>query len=111
MGSKHKKQKLSPDKVEDSDEEVTASAEDLTSNHISEDPQKNDDNEVFFSLAPRRRLTIRKWKGSTLIDIREFWGEGDNLKPSKKGISLSIAQWRQLLRMAPEVEKLVSDSE
>ena len=30
--------------------------------------------------------------GKALVDIREFYGEGDDEKPGKKGISLTIEQ-------------------
>ena len=34
-------------------------------------PSRNDNNEAFFALSPKRRLTVRAWKNKTLIDIRE----------------------------------------
>lgn len=34
-------------------------------------------------------------KGSTLIDIREYYGSEGDEKPGKKGISLSVEQVRQ----------------
>jgi len=55
------------------------------------------ENEVV-ALSKTKRVTVRKWKGSTLVDIREYYqagGEGP-YKPGKKGISLSAAQWRVL---------------
>ena len=50
------------------------------------------------ALAPNKRVTVRKWNNATLVDIREYYqigGEGP-YKPGKKGISLSVEQWRAL---------------
>ena len=50
------------------------------------------------ALAPNKRVTVRKWNDATLVDIREYYqigGEGP-YKPGKKGISLSVEQWRAL---------------
>jgi hypothetical protein len=55
------------------------------------------ENEVV-ALSKTKRVTVRKWKETTLVDIREYYqagGEGP-YKPGKKGISLSSAQWRVL---------------
>lgn len=73
-------------------------------------PEKNSDGEIFFEIAPKRRITLRKWKGKDLIDIREFWSDakGDEeqqLQPGKKGISLTVDQWRRILELAPSINK------
>jgi len=79
--SNKKRTKLSQDYVEDSDDQE--SHDDSSLSLSSSQPQKNEENEPFFEISDKRRVTVRRWKGSILIDIREFWGEG---KPGKKGI-------------------------
>lgn len=51
-----------------------------------------------IALSATKRVTVRKWSGNTLIDIREYYqpgGEGE-YRPGKKGISLNVSQWNAL---------------
>jgi hypothetical protein len=62
-----------------------------------------------LQLGKKRRATVRTFKGEScvldlkrfpslsfegmvMVDIREFYGEADDEKPGKKGISLTIEQ-------------------
>lgn len=36
-----------------------------------EEIKRNEAGDQYFDLSSKRRLTIRKWKGNTLLDIRE----------------------------------------
>ena len=59
-----------------------------------------------------------------MVDIREFYGDGDDMKPGKKGISLGVeqvcavgshaahdelnfAQWKALVESVGTIDKLV----
>ena len=95
-------------RVEGSDAATTQSAQPVSSTFRSQTAASTADaatsangdeveNEVV-ALSKTKRVTVRQWKGSTLVDIREYYqagGEGP-YKPGKKGISLSSAQWRTL---------------
>ena len=103
------KRKLSPDYVDsDSDYEAkqkdrrTAAAADAEQELGS--PKKTADGDVYFELAAKRRVTVRKFKGTTLIDIREFWEDSGDLKPGKKGISLSVEQWDALKGLTEKID-------
>ncbi|CAD6573219.1 MAG: hypothetical protein CYPHOPRED_005099 [Cyphobasidiales sp. Tagirdzhanova-0007] len=52
----------------------------------------------FGDLGNKKRVTVREFKGKILIDIREFYEDKntEEIKPGKKGISLSFEQWETL---------------
>lgn len=51
-----------------------------------------------IALSATKRVTVRKWSGNTLIDIREYYqpGGAGEYRPGKKGISLNVSQWNAL---------------
>ncbi|KAI0268806.1 transcriptional Coactivator p15-domain-containing protein [Gloeopeniophorella convolvens] len=61
----------------------------------------------FVELGKKRRVTVRDFKGSTLIDIREYYGTDGDEKPGKKGISLSVEQWRTLMQASEAIDRLL----
>jgi hypothetical protein len=56
--------------------------------------QINENDEVYYDLSPKKRLTVCKWQGKPRIDIREFYEKGGKLLPGKKGISLSFKEFQ-----------------
>jgi Transcriptional Coactivator p15 (PC4) len=54
---------------------------------------------------------VRTFKGKTLIDIREYYQSGAEMKPGKKGIAINADQWRTLAAMADEVTAAVEELE
>ncbi|KIM26954.1 hypothetical protein M408DRAFT_175563 [Serendipita vermifera MAFF 305830] len=72
-----------------------------------------EDSWVDLGTSGKKRLTVRTFKGKRLIDIREFYedkGSGE-MKPGKKGISLSTEEWHELARISESVSKLISGLE
>lgn len=53
-------------------------------------------------------MTISEFKGSTLVNIREYYQKDDKFLPGKKGISLSLAQYGDLLKAIPGINSEVS---
>ncbi|GAB9463928.1 hypothetical protein Gpo141_00001374 [Globisporangium polare] len=71
--------------------------------------QQSDDQEgVVFELSSKRRVTVRKWRSAVLIDIREFYDDNGVSKPGKKGISLSMDQWRSFQRLRSHINEAVA---
>ncbi|ODV83800.1 hypothetical protein CANARDRAFT_183515, partial [[Candida] arabinofermentans NRRL YB-2248] len=53
----------------------------------------------------KKRVSVRKFRGKTLIDIREFYQKNDAWLPGSKGISLTEEQWVALVTKASEINK------
>lgn len=50
-----------------------------------------------------RRVGVSKFRNNTLINIREYYEQDGDIKPGKKGISLSIEQYKALLKAIPAI--------
>uniref|UniRef100_A0A3Q1EKI2 Activated RNA polymerase II transcriptional coactivator p15 n=1 Tax=Acanthochromis polyacanthus TaxID=80966 RepID=A0A3Q1EKI2_9TELE len=69
----------------------------------SKGSSNGDDN--MFQIGKMRYVSVRDFKGKVLIDIREYWMNQDGeMKPGKKGISLSPEQWNQLKDQMSEID-------
>ncbi|KAF8798704.1 PC4-domain-containing protein [Phlegmacium glaucopus] len=66
------------------------------------------DGEKYIDLGKKKRATVRSFKGTPLLDIREFYGADGQEKPGKKGISLTLDQWEALRESASTIDRLFS---
>ena len=103
------KRKLSPDYVvEDSDEAQEVEKDEKEEEQDASKMKKNEEGEPYFELTDKRRVTVRRFKGKVLVDIREYWEpEPGKLAPGKKGISLNLDQWNKLKSMMEDIEAAV----
>ncbi|KZV74387.1 PC4-domain-containing protein [Peniophora sp. CONT] len=104
--SKKPTTKKAPVVEEDEDEEEEDAEEEAEGTgrivvHTSTDGDK------YVDLGKKKRASVRVFKGAVMVDIREFYGEEDDLKPGKKGISLNLDQWKALLASVGTIDKLV----
>ncbi|KAK3941217.1 transcriptional Coactivator p15-domain-containing protein [Diplogelasinospora grovesii] len=64
------------------------------------------DGNAYWEIGKLRRVGPSSFKGNTYINIREYYETADGeAKPGKKGISLSLEQYQNLLKIIPELNK------
>ncbi|KAJ3859685.1 RNA polymerase II transcriptional coactivator [Lentinula novae-zelandiae] len=69
--------------------------------------QESPEGDKYIDLGKKKRATVRSFKGSTFVDIREFYGDTEqSMKPGKKGISLALDQWEVLRSSASAIDEL-----
>ncbi|ODQ65604.1 PC4-domain-containing protein [Nadsonia fulvescens var. elongata DSM 6958] len=70
--------------------------------------------ETVIELGSKKRVTVRSFKGIPLVDIREYYSVNDSITgepmmlPGKKGISLSLQLWEQLMAKQDEINKALN---
>ncbi len=97
-------------KIKESNEKTADSIE-KTMESPSKSPTKNTSEEVSFELSTKRRVTVRRFRQSVLVDIREFYEDkssGAEL-PGKKGISLTAEQFSKLKELIPRIEAAIEE--
>ncbi|XP_028048633.1 activated RNA polymerase II transcriptional coactivator p15 isoform X2 [Monomorium pharaonis] len=68
---------------------------------------KTEDEETIWDLGNNRQVNVRNFKGKYYVDIREMYYDKDgDLKPGKKGICLTMQQWRKFMEVVEEVDKV-----
>nr|BAN21015.1 RNA polymerase II transcriptional coactivator [Riptortus pedestris] len=68
-----------------------------------------DDDEPSWAIDTKRFVKVREFKGKVMVDIREYYDAGGEMKPGKKGICLSVQQWRKLVDVIDEVDKAIKE--
>ncbi|KAG0265768.1 hypothetical protein BG011_004122 [Mortierella polycephala] len=101
---------------DDSDADYKIKSEDESSSLKAENKEENPDSSSESSpkrakvtkIGPKKRLTVRSWRDTTLVDIREYYQDKDGeQKPGKKGISLSKDQFQFILNHASEISDAI----
>ncbi|KAL1901985.1 hypothetical protein Sste5346_001691 [Sporothrix stenoceras] len=85
--------------------DVAASKAKKKSSSASGVPPKGQDQEgnVYWELSKMRRIGIAHFRSTTLINVREYYESGGQMRPGKKGISLSLDQYKALVRAIPDI--------
>ena len=52
----------------------------------------------------KRKVQVKKWSNRVLVDVREYYEKDGAMLPGKKGISLTLPQYRALAASAAEID-------
>ncbi|XP_054278104.1 activated RNA polymerase II transcriptional coactivator p15 isoform X2 [Macrosteles quadrilineatus] len=80
----------------------------LNDREVSSDSKKlklDKDDIDSFHIEGMKYLKVRTFRGKVLIDIREYYDAGGDIRPGKKGISLSATQWKKVVSLVGEVDE------
>ncbi|KAI9114329.1 hypothetical protein K1719_014557 [Acacia pycnantha] len=102
--SERGKRKDEHDQASDGDSEGRAPAK----KYQKKDSGDSDDI-VVCEISKNRRVTVRNWNGKIWVDIREFYVKDGKQLPGKKGISLSIDQWKVLRDHADKIDDALTE--
>ncbi|GAB1522560.1 hypothetical protein RhiTH_005681 [Rhizoctonia solani] len=76
-------------------------------------PDKHTDAEgnTYFEISGKRRVTVRSFNGLKLVDVREMYTDkaSGELKPGKKGISLSEEQFMGLVNAHEAISQALNE--
>lgn len=68
------------------------------------------DNEVKIHLGKSKYVSIRKFNGKQIIDIREFYEKDGEELPGKKGIALTKDLWEELKRNIDVIDEALANN-
>jgi hypothetical protein len=68
--------------------------------------KKNGEGESYWEISAARRATVRKFKKTILVDVREYYADkaSGESKPGNKGISMTPEQWEALKAAIPLID-------
>ncbi|KVH88794.1 RNA polymerase II transcriptional coactivator KIWI-like [Cynara cardunculus var. scolymus] len=80
-----------------------------TSKKDNSPDDSGDEDDIFIcDVSKNRRVSVRNWQGKVVVDIREFYMKDGKQMPGKKGISLSMDQWKELRAHVDEIDKALA---
>lgn len=103
---KQKKKKVEKKEKKEMKKEVK---KEIKKEEKSSSSTKGPGGEHMFQLSRMRFATVSEFRGNVMVGIREFYDAGGELKPGKKGISLTVEQWTRLKEQIDEIDEAVKE--
>ncbi|XP_030499838.1 RNA polymerase II transcriptional coactivator KIWI isoform X2 [Cannabis sativa] len=110
-------------KEEEEDQDQDLASEALAGSHVhhAQGPPKktlkkedsaddSNDDVVVCEISKNRRVSVRHWQGKIFIDIREYYLKDGKQMPGKKGISLTMDQWKIFRDHVETIDKAVKEN-
>ena len=69
--------------------------------------KRNENNEAYWPLSGNKRITVSEFHGRMLVHIREYYMAGDQMRPGKKGIALSVQDFELLASLIDEIKSQI----
>ncbi|KAL8602282.1 hypothetical protein ACOMHN_022795 [Nucella lapillus] len=88
-------------------EEEKKSADSGKSKAAATEFEKGPNGELMIQLARMRYATVSEFRGKVLVSIREYYEKDGDLRPGKKGISLTLDQWNALKDHMGDIEEAI----
>ena len=63
------------------------------------------------SVSKMRQVQVKKYSNRVLVDIREYYEKDGRMLPGKKGISLTLEQWKALQEMQKDIADAINQLE
>lgn len=64
--------------------------------------------EQKIQISDNRYVEVSKFRGKTYVSIREYYQDSSGQqKPSKKGISLTVDQWKKLVESTEKINDTI----
>uniref|UniRef100_A0A0B7AUZ0 Transcriptional coactivator p15 (PC4) C-terminal domain-containing protein n=1 Tax=Arion vulgaris TaxID=1028688 RepID=A0A0B7AUZ0_9EUPU len=101
-----KQKKKKPEAKPEKKKEVKEAKSDKDSKSSSS--TKGPGGEHMFQLAKMRYATVSEFRGKAMVGIREYYEKDGELRPGKKGISLSTEQWQALKDKITDIDECLS---
>ena len=61
----------------------------------------------LFDLNSRKKVVVKKYKGMTLVDIRDTFEKNGETIFTQKGVSLTLEVYEKLKEMLPSIDRAI----
>ncbi|KAK6355081.1 hypothetical protein TWF696_004205 [Orbilia brochopaga] len=86
----------------------TASSSNATTKAPDGTRHTDEEGNAYWELGGKaRRVTVSEFKGNVLVSVREYYEKDGKYFPGKKGISMSLDQFNQLIKVLPSIEQAI----